>query len=246
MKINFATISVAPVEELTRRRKWAGKQNYRPVSHGSGPIAIVGNGPSVVRHLGEIASFPTVWAINSAVRVLRSHLIQSTLFTIDPMPGIAEFAEMVDKVIVTDYAHPDVLKVAKNIEMFPAEGMIHGSTTATAAPHIALSAGYEHLHFFGCEGSFEETTHADGNIEGDRLDVVCNGDIYETNPQMFIQCQALSPLFRDAPEYFSESSGGLLRAMVRDADYDIVRANKEFADSLNIGAENGVHQQIGP
>jgi hypothetical protein len=241
MQINFTLHSVAPSEVLARRQV-ENERYLCPPPKGCGPIAIVVNGPSIKRHLRDIQEYPTIWAINSAVRTLRDAGIQSTLFSIDPMPAIAEFSPMSRISILTDVAHPDAIKNAYTLYMVPTETLIHGSTSATAAPHIALEAGYSHLRFFGCEGSFEGMTHADQDLDTTRLDVVCNGDIYETNPQMFIQCQALAPLLRDAPEYFAESSGGLLTAMVQDENYDIVRADEAFAAQLEYGQDDGIHE----
>jgi hypothetical protein len=47
-----------------------------------------------------------------------------------------------------------------------------------------------------------------------------------------MQCDELSRLFRDVPQFLKERSGGLLRAMVADPDWLTVAVSDPLAEQL--------------
>ena len=60
----------------------------------------------------------------------------------------------------------------------------------------------------------------------------CDGQTFTTSPDFFIQAEYLSEVIRAAPEVFREESGGLLRGLVKDKDYDMVWACEELQKIL--------------
>lgn len=236
-----------PVEILARRsQSRAALLRQSPVAGGEGPVAIVGAGPSLARAIDELENFTgDIWAINSAFPILHRHGIDAAFFTIDPNEGAAKCARKARRRILIDCVHSLALTGKAKIELFPLAGLIQASTTATAAPDVALGAGHSNIVYYGCEGNFEwdGETHTGQSISRhNEMHVVCDGNIFQTNVQMFIQTLALSTIIRGEPKYFQERSGGLLRAMVNDPDYDIVRATPEVAAQITYPEQdNAVH-----
>ncbi len=108
-----------------------------------------------------------------------------------------------------------------------------GPTSVNAADFISLRAGYRKMVYFGCEGSFDYetgTTHAFTSFPiEDWLDVDVGGMRFRSKAEFISQAQMLSNTLREFPGFYSEKSGGLLRAMVEAGpEYDVYAV----ADSL--------------
>jgi hypothetical protein len=136
------------------------------------------------------------------------------------------------RAILADVCHPDAFSAVASAEVVT--GKVHGPTSATASPFVALMRGHKHMTFFGCSSAFTRfgQTHAYKNIKSQLLDVICNGSHYITNPTYLAQAELLAELIRAAPGVFEDRSGGLLSALVADPEYDIVAASKDIHEAI--------------
>lgn len=200
------------LDELERRKPILAKHPPPPKA-ACDHLAIVGGGPSANMSIDEIASFEAVWAINGTWRWCQENGIDASLFTIDP-----RYDDAAPIGIYADICNPETVAASEFAYVFRDGDHVRGTTSATACPHLAISLGYRRVTFFGCEGSFAGQTHTFKNIGGERLWVMANGREWETNPQMFMQCEMLAEVIRMAPHVFKEQSGGLLGAMIVDPE----------------------------
>jgi len=253
MKINFTgTVPVAH-EDIMRNVEHArstGLPYIEPCQAHSRALAIVGGGPSIIDRLEEIRSFDgDIWAVNGACAFLRSHGIDSTLFGVDPHHIVRTWAPGAKKALLcsrTDYQVWDILKGA-DIRLFDLvqenteSGITSGSSTATCAFDLGSTLGYRKIVFFGCEGSYpgmaednaNDTTHAySKELREERLLVKCGDKEYLTAPDFFVQCQEISMMLKAFPMHIMERSGGLLRAMAENDDYDIIKVSRKMMEGL--------------
>lgn len=226
MKIKFVGIDCVPVEEQARRKPIL-RQYPRPPRSKVEALAVVGGGPSAAEHIDAIRGFDAVWAINGAVNWCYGHGIDATLFTIDPL-----YEQSAERAYLADICKPELAELCGRAYVFPLEKMVRGTTTATTAPHLAVTLGHKQVHFFGCEGSFGETTHTFKDLPGNRLWLTCNGQEWVTNPQMLMQCEILAAILRQFPTVYFDRSGGLLGAMIADPEYDITAASQAIHDAV--------------
>jgi hypothetical protein len=221
--IRITTTCCVPDSVLARNKALAPDL---PPPKGSGRLAVVGGGPSVLDRLDELRGFDgEIWAINGAYRFLRSHGIETTFYTTcpgQPVPGephTAELAHGAKRAVLTDYCGPNVFAVLAEANVSLAREPFHGPTTAVAATVIGLQAGFDQIVFYGAEGSFAgakgERCHAYAYTPHPHLiylDVA--GEPYVTKPEFLIQAETLAEIISTFPWTFSEQSGGLLRALI--------------------------------
>lgn len=202
-----------------------------------GPLAVVGGGHSLAQSLPTLREWPgDIWAINSTADWLLDHDIQSVCVSIDPNPFTSR-AER--KLLATCCAPQDGAEYWEMVDHHPG-GVAGGVTTASRAPSLALRLGYTRVVFFGCEGSFPSgaATHVNKDDGLDTLMVVrAAGSDYLTHPELFMQCECLSEVLREFPEFAQEESGGLLRAMTADPGWQVVAVSGALREHLR--AENG-------
>ena len=209
-------------------------------------LAVVGGGPSARRHLKEIARFDNVISINGACGWLRENGIESTVLTLDPLPVMAERVKGAKKAILCSRCDPSVFEVLKDADITLFDvftdtpgGVWASVSSVTSIFDIATRLGHRRTVFFGCEGSFEpdSTSHAYMNEAEHHeflFEVECGGQKYLTAPDLYIQCGQMVPFLRLAVnESFTEESGGLLRAMVKTDEHDIVRVSKSLLAGLS-------------
>lgn len=200
-------------------------------------LAVVGGGPSVKDHIDELKSWPgAIWAINGACDYLRGFGIRPRFFSTDPLPGIADLVACSDSAILATWCDPAAFAAARNVELVDIEDCPRGPTTASNAPYLAAQCGFRSVHFFGCESSFGETTHAYDVDRGmNMLRVVCNGREFLTSPQMMMQAEYLGEILRSVPVY-RDRSGGLLSAVIADPEIDVIAASRSVYDAAMKGA----------
>jgi hypothetical protein len=203
------------------------------------PLAVLGGGPSLDRHIDEIRMWKGErWAINGAFQWCRSHGIEATLFTIHPA---AENMVGCMKAILAETCEPAVFDGLRgaDIRLFrigadaPASS---GPSSATAALSVAILDGYTDVTFYGTECSFEDgRSHAYPNDEAQPwvLEVLCDGWHYLTEVEYLLQADCLAAAIRSLPSIYRERSGGLLRAMIAaDGYYDITRVSRSLCERL--------------
>jgi hypothetical protein len=244
-KIHFHGGPPVSHEDIERNRRlsagWPRVEMGQEV-HGR-RLAVVGGGPSILRELETLKSWDGgIWAINGACRWLRDRGVFSIFFAVDPHPIVAQWAEGATDALICSRSDPLVfsrLPLARvtvfDIRNDDPSGILCGSSTATAAVHLAVEHGYRDVTFFGCEGSYQSESHAymDEKRE-DRLLVECGGERYLTAPDFFVQCQELAPLLKlkNCGMKFAERSGGLLRAMAENDDFDVIAASRSVHEKL--------------
>lgn len=208
------------------------------------PLAVIGAGPSVAEHAEELRDWPGErWAVNNAHRWCREQGIAATFMTGDPGVWDWDFRQG-ERALVASCCDPaliDALIAARcDIAMFDyasstgAGGVWSVSTSASAAATLGPIMGYKEVVFFGCDSCYAMgRTHVNEHVALDRwLAVVSDGATYICNPQMLIQAEGLSKIIRLFPHVLKERSGGLLGAMVRSGDYDVMVVSESLTEKL--------------
>jgi hypothetical protein len=99
-----------------------------------------------------------------------------------------------------------------------------GGTTATAVALAAPLLGFADTTFFGCEGSYGLSSHNypvyQDPDEPWVIVRVC-GETFRTKAEFLLQSYILAELVHAFPIY-EERSGGLLAALVRDNQYEVI------------------------
>lgn len=209
-----------------------------------GPLAIAGGGPSLLGSLDRLREFPTIWGANHVAQWLERRGIPAIFYSCDPL-YLAGLTDDVKTAILASNTHPQIfaelLAAGADVRIFPTEHdkapdwvASGGPTSVTRSMKVALRMGYTSVTFFGCEGSYGETSHAyDYPVISHQLIVRAGGVDYVTQPDFYMQCEYLATLIRELPSYFQEESGGLLRAMIEHPDtWDVVAASGAIAQTL--------------
>jgi hypothetical protein len=239
--ITFSTVSAEGRASNENAIKALGLAEHR----GSGPLAVVGGGPSVNAHVDEIKNAQTVWAANGAVNWCIDHGIDAWFYTCDAAPLANWFYDLsrVKRAVLAPDVSPELVQslLSRGVEVQLCAPVESGPTSVNASTCIALSAGYCPVTYYGCEGSFsgvrvsplqfrESATHAVESFPiTDWLDVEVGGELYRTKAEFIEQSKFLALTLKEFPQAFFEKSGGLLRAMIEHGpEHDVV----QVADSL--------------
>lgn len=212
------------------------------------PLAIVGGGPSVLGKIDKLKAWKgDIWACGSAFPWIKEQGIKAIFFNIDPLPEQVEYANGAEQAILSSITDPSVFDAVPNIECFDlvatSEYTNHGLTAVMATPVLALEMGYTAVVYFGCEGSFDTTTHAyeytNPHSPNMGIWVRCNGNVYPSSPQYLAQAQMLAEIIRTCPLVFREASGGLLRELIRDEKYEIIAVDQTTHDLMEFSKQDG-------
>jgi hypothetical protein len=65
-----------------------------------------------------------------------------------------------------------------------------------------------------------------------QIDVKANGETFHTEALLLLQAEYMATMLRHAPNVFKEKSGGLLRALVKDPEYDVTRISTALQDFM--------------
>lgn len=198
----------------------------------------------MVGHLAELASWPgDIWAINWTADFLLSKGVDCTLFTIDPIVKASTAA----KRVIASSCDPELFNSMTQTfdvcEVEPA-GITGGPTSATRAPSLALRLGYPSVVFFGCDSSFEESDHVDRHEAQDQILIVrANGRDFKTYPDLLMQAECLSDVLGQFPQYFSSVSDGLVDAMVKDPNWEVVAVSEGMKSHLiEVNGDSGLYE----
>jgi hypothetical protein len=193
-------------------------------------LAVVGGGPSVKDHIQELRDWDgDVWAVNGAYQWCEDNGIDAAFFSVDSMPDLAPLIGNAPRVYLASVCDPAAFDAAEHsvrrvFHIGPGK-LLTGATSATAAAALAPRLDYQSATFFGCEGSYGKTlTHVyAGGIQSPwRVLLRCAGEEINTDAGFLMQAEFLSAVIRAAPSFYSERSGGLLAAMTKDPDYDVI------------------------
>jgi hypothetical protein len=173
-----------------------------------------------------------IWAINRTADYLLDQGIDCTLFTVDPVETHSTAA----KRLLASCCDPKLFQ--GQIEVFDLsehanDGVSGGTTSATRAPVLAFKMGYPGVVLFGCESSFTDVDHIDRNEQNPvQLIIRADGKDWKTSPQMMVQAEELVWLLKHSKN-LEERSGGLLRAMLNDPDWEVVAVSSELKKHLD-------------
>lgn len=241
MRVKFEAHGCASLEVYQANAKHAmglGLPYAGPGQAVGETLAIAGGGPSLARNLDRLKDFSAVWGINYTSQWLEERGIPNTLFSVDPLydPGMTEG---VDRAILAVCTHPKILEEleGKPVHLFYTElnegavwAATGGPSSACRVPMVAFNMGYRSITFFGCEGSYEETSHAYEHVQKPhQLIVRAAGQDYRTQPDFQMQSEYLAGLITNIPQHFSEESGGMLRAMIADPEWENVAVSEALA-----------------
>ena len=226
----------------------------QPTSN-AGPLAVVGGGPSVQEHLETLRAWPgAIWGINGTHQWLRSHGIESALFSVDPGDELATLTDGATRAVLASHCDPQVFENLRGVDVTiyhseHVEGakkpMIGGTTSATRAPMVALMMGHYPISFFGCEGSFNDKTHSFKHEDHPRQIIIrAGGKDYITTLQFMDQCENLAMLIRNMPDIAKDCSGGLLGAMIEHPEtWEVVAFSKALRDEIDPTSTNAYQHE---
>jgi hypothetical protein len=209
---------------------------------GGRALNVIGRGPSVARYVDEIRSSDADnFAAGTSWAWCRDNGIQAALVCLDPHPRMADYVKGCEVAICHPQCAPAVFATlgGADVKLIAPEHEECGSTAALLAIAVGAVPGCQ-IRLYGCEGSYEERTHADEDVpQPNEMFIRADGRVFRTNTQMLIQSQQLAELFRLAPDVFVDRSGGLLGALIASGgDWDMLRwdnAPPEIAALLNTG-----------
>lgn len=233
-------VSAEDVERNIKHAGGLGLKTYRDIPPAGKKLAVIGGGPSINDHIEEIRAFDgDVWAINGAWKWCDDRVIEATFLAVDPHPIVAQWAKGAKRALLETRCDPLAFETLKDAEVIlfdvdGPDGIAARGSTATAAPHLALRMGYGPIIFYGCESSYiPGMTHAYcDEAREDELVIEVDGHDYLTAPDYYIQAHELANMIRLAPEFMSEQSGGLLRALVANNERHIKWISENYAKGM--------------
>lgn len=230
-RLTITAVASVGSDTLARNRQLSPEL---PEPSGSGPLAIVGGGPSVRDHIETLRNWPgDIWAINGAFHFLLSHGIEATFYTVCPNPGtpsLADLAKGARRAVVAAHCEPELFEALKAAEVSKIVCSLPGPTSAVAATYAGLKAGYDRFTLFGCEGSYDGGGYAyDHEHPPHTIRIVSGGESFLTKPEFLLQTEQLAEVIRGLPHMYSEKSGGLLSALVANGlDYDVTHVSRSM------------------
>lgn len=243
MKIRFHGTGCVSRETMDKNIAHCRSLNLPDVKDGTVPrLAVIGGGHSILAKVNEMREFDgDRWIVAGAHYWCQQHGIDGVFFNIDPQPLIADLCKGVKRAILATCTAPEVFEAlkGKDVQVFDlrtdGESINHGPSAATATPMLAMEKNYRKITFYGCDSSYpqDKSSHAYENVSDPlQMLVRCYGENFLTTPTLLMQCEYLSETIRALPSVFSEESGGLLRAMIENPDYDITHGSVELRDFL--------------
>jgi hypothetical protein len=217
-------------------------------------LAVVGSGPSLKHSIKTLKKWKgEIWAINGTAGYLLDHGIESTLFSVDPGPRFdLSRVSCAKDALISAACDPALFDAyAGRVKRFFLDenpqapfAVTGGATTATRAPMLGIHMGYRDITYFGCEGSYNDSTHVYQDRKNEcELWIEAGGKRYRTDPESIMQCQYLSSLITAFPHGFAEKCGGLLRAMLHYPDtWSMVAVSEAMKNRLeaSIASQQGV------
>lgn len=230
MASNLRIVCQCMVDADTRRNNALASPPALEPS-GSGVLALVAGGPSVIAHLNTLRAWPgEIWAINHTAAWLRERGIDCWYFSAD---ADDKFCGEGGKCILADHCGPSRFERAGELRKFAVTDDLPGPTSAVSACYVAIKAGFSHVTLFGCEGSYGATTHVDRDEPmKDMIRVQCGGETFLTKLELASQTEQLSQLVRELPNFFAEESGGFLRALVDNPVYDVTHVARNVMEKI--------------
>lgn len=231
-KFDINVVDCVPGETLARNRAACDVPAF---IQGGGHLAVVGGGPSINDRVADLRDHDgDVWAINGAWSWCRERMIPAYFYSADPRPGIADMCKGALAVLA---AHCDPKTFAAARTAWKTQGPNIGPSSACSTLGAAIRAGYRKVTYYGCESSWTENTHAyQHEYDPDWLCVRVDGEEFLTNLHLLSQAGVLAEVLRAAPSVYSEKSGGMLRALIANPEWDAIYGAKSLVDTLTRAA----------
>jgi hypothetical protein len=214
-----------------------------PKHKGAGRLAIIGGGPSIRAHVDELRAWDgEVWAVNGAINWCIDNGIPAWFYTADasPMSNWTYDLSRVKRAVLAPDCSPEMVEYLQSVgaEITLTAPLQSGPTSANAADFLSIDAGYSHVTYFGCEGSFEGQTHAFASFPiPDWMVIELAGEFYPTKAEFISQSIMLSNTIKTFPTVFAEKSGGLLAAMIEHGpDHDVYMVSNSLFAKLKDAA----------
>lgn len=189
---------------------------------GGGVLNVIGRGPSVAGHAEFLRQdVGDNWAAGTAWGWCRDNGIPAVAVFADPSPIMAEprYTLGVTRAVVSEQCDPALFAALRGAEvsLMSLDQWAVGYSAAVTALVLGFNPETS-ARLYGCEGSFGECTHADeAQPQPNLITVRCNGEQFQTNPQMIMQCEEfvrIRQLCKPGVTLFENRSGGLLDAML--------------------------------
>lgn len=211
-----------------------------PRHQGAGRLAVIGGGPSIREHIEELRAWDgAIWAVNGTINWCLDHGIDAAFYTCDSQPPSKWPYDLsrIKRAVLAPDCSPAMVDILRKggAEITLTAGLQSGPTSANAADYLSIDAGYEHITYFGCEGSFEPVdTHAFKSPDiVDWLIVDVGGGHFRTKAEFISQAIMLRNTISAFPTVYAEKSGGMLRAMLKHGpDYDVYMVSKSLFAKL--------------
>lgn len=217
------------VSEEIRRRN-IGLSAGIPEPSGTGRLFIVGGGSSL-RSAVHLIPDTDIWAINGTARYLLGvGLKRVFLYSVDPAPLLAEFCDGIDQAVLAAHCDPSAFKAMEGKTVYRVDAFeCPGPTSAVAAMVLGIRHGWEAVDFYGCDSSFDETTHVyrDEPVPG-LMRVRCGGELFMTSLELLAQAKNLAEVIRRFPKFYTNKSGGLLAALIEHEHYEITDVSRQM------------------
>ena len=211
------------------------------------PCAVVGGGPSTAINIEILRSWQgDIFAVNDTAGYLSDNGIPCYLYSIDCSKYEYKIGPLVKGAVLATRCHRRQFRLfdKKDIRTFDmaedfAGGVGGGPTGVCRTPLLLLRMGYQHVYYFGCDGSFAnlDHTHVSGlqKVAHDNMMFVRINEIdYLTNASLTVQSDYLSRVLNKYPMYLTSCSGGLLAAMMEYPDTWVCAAvTKDLKDQLD-------------
>lgn len=239
MKIVVKAFAPVADADVKRNEAYAKGLGFPRLGKAETPrLAVVGGGPSIKERVDELRAFDgDIWAINGAWKWCEDQGIDAWFYSLDPQDLIIPMCVGARKAMLGMCCHYGVFDLLHDAHveavLIGGEGMDNGPTSASSAPFIALERGYTEIHFFGCESSYADTTHAYGNFNLENLmRVKCAGEEFLTSSDFLYQAEQLGAVIREFPKFFKDASGGLLSAVIKEPQIVTLAATQQVHDAL--------------
>ena len=198
-----------------------------------GAVAIVGSGPSLKKNWQQLKKFKgDILACNAACQFLLGKGITPTyMMCFDADPLVYEFFTPHPEItyLIASRCPPKVFdmlegckvvcwhaagdeRIRELLEKRMDDGgtiepmVVGGSAAVTRAMILVLPMGYDEVHLYGCDSSFEtngETHIRQSTTEERRMAIMCNKRVFETAPWMCVQAEDFKIL---APKFANQYS----------------------------------------
>lgn len=221
--LTFAPDDQVKANEAHAKSLGLKRVTFSPMT--SEKLAIVGGGPSIKMQWPELKEYRYVFAINGAYEFLLKRGIEAAFVSVDHSPLIANFCRNVKRAIIATRCAPETFAALKDadVRVFDVPGdVVGGSATAITIIDLAAKMGFGKVTLFGCESSFKGQTHAYTNEAQNVITVRADSREFASRPDLYLHARELSAAIRLNPGVITERSGGLLRAMVRDANHQML------------------------